>query len=110
MGALGDLNELAKRLGIKESKVRNWKKHKIFVPVAKKPEDGKTLLFNIETEAFKYRIAQELLLEFSLKELGQRFQKVFGRKNAGLMNELQTTTIEDTLLENYINDVFSVEL
>jgi len=110
MGALGDINELSEVLGIKISKIRNWKKEKIFVPMAKDPDNGKTLLFNIECERIKFKVAQELLLDFSLKEIGARFQKVFGRRNARLLQDLQKARNDGELMERYVKEIMSLEL
>ena len=105
MGALGNINELAEKLDIKVSKIRNWKKHQIFVPIKRDREDGKSLLFHLDAENIKFLVAQELLLDYSLEEIGRRFGTVFGKKNTDLINDIQKTKNENNLVEKYLKKV-----
>jgi hypothetical protein len=105
MAILGDINRLSDELGIKVSKIRNWKKAKIFTPMSVDPEDGKTLLYHIECEKMKYKIAKELRVDLSVEEIGDRFWKTFGTKNKELIKELERTDKDEKLIDRYVKEM-----
>jgi DNA-binding transcriptional MerR regulator len=109
MNGVGDINELSKVLKIKVSKIRNWSKHKIFVPVTKDDKNGKTLLYNIEGERFKYDIARKLTIDFSLDDIGKRFQIVFGKRNEILLETLSVTQNRNELEKKYIDEINKIK-
>ncbi len=110
MGALVSTKELSEQLGIKQAKIRRWKKEGVFTPIRVDSDDGKTLLYNIDCERIKFKIAQELLLEFTIKEIGKKFQKVFGKRNGNLLKELQRTKDEERFIEKYVEEIMSLEI
>ena len=109
MGQLVTIKELSEQTGFKASKIRRWTKKGILTPVSKSEDDGKSYLYHIDCVRIKTGIVKRIIIDFSLEAIGARFQKVFGRRNSNLLEELQRTQNHSDLVRKYTEMVRVLE-
>ena len=99
---------LAEEMRITLFKVRRYTKLGILTPVSKDRKDGKTLLYDPRCAAIKLELLDNLRLDFSLAELGDKFRKVFGRRNAVLIKALQKISEKEDLISHFEKEIESL--
>jgi len=110
MGQLVTVRELAKHVGIKESKIRRWTKKGILTPIRKSNEDGKSFLYNLECVELKLEILDRIRIDFAgLDEIGDRFQQTFGQRDCDLLESLQTTQSRKDLVKKFVELIRGAE-
>ena len=108
MTNLLNVEELSRKKGWKVSKIRRYTKEGIFSPVSKDNVNGKSLLYHIGCVEIKIRLIEEFRLDFTLKELGKRIQKVCGKRNKKLLAMINTTK-EDEIIEKLKEEITAFE-
>lgn len=110
MGRLVTIGELAKHVGIKESKIRRWTKKGILTPIRKSSEDGKSFLYNLDCVEVKLEILDRIRIDFAgLDEIGNRFMQIFGQRNCDLLEALQTTQSRKDLIKKFVESIRDAE-
>ena len=104
MTNLLNVEELSSKKSWKVSKIRRYTKEGIFSPVSKDSVNGKSLLYHIGCVEIKLRLIEEFRLDFTLKELGKRIQKVCGKRNKKLLTMINTTK-EDEIIEKLKEEI-----
>jgi DNA-binding transcriptional MerR regulator len=107
MGALLSSQKLAESLGITLYKVRRYTKAGILTPMSKDRGDGKTLLYDPRCVEIKLEILYQLSVDYSQKELGERFKRVFGRRNAALIRALESMAHKEEIISKFLREIES---
>ena len=108
MTNLLNVKELSQKKGWKVSKIRRYTKEGIFSPVSKDSENGKSLIYNLGCVEIKIRLIDELRLDYKIKELGEKIQKVCGKRNRKLLTMINTTK-EDKIIEKLKEEITAFE-
>lgn len=88
--------------------VRRYRKLGILTPALKSREDGKTLLYEWACVLFRLEMLDILRLDFTLEELGPRFQAVFGRRDEVLAAALESVEKRPALLERFEKEILEL--
>ena len=102
--------KLAESVGITLYKVRRYTKAGILTPMSKDRKDGKTLLYDPRCVEIKLEILYRLSLDHSKKELGEKFRRVFGRRNSPLMRALESMGDEEAIISKFLKEIESLDL
>ena len=105
MGTLRSSQKLAEETGITLYKVRRYTKAGILAPMSRDRKDGKTLLYDPRCVEIKLEILYSLSLDYSKKELGEIFRKVFGRRNAALIRALEAMGDKEEIIAKFLREV-----
>ena len=108
MGTLLSSQELAESMGITLYKVRRYTKAGILTPMSKDRKDGKTLLYDPRCGEIKLEILYHLCLDYSKKELGEKFKRVFGRRNAALIRALESMGDKEEIIRKFLREIESL--
>jgi DNA-binding transcriptional MerR regulator len=105
MGNLLSSQELAESMGITLHKVRRYTKAGILAPMSKDRKDGKTLLYDPRCAEIKLEILYRLSLDYSKKELGEKFRRVFGRRNVALIRALESMGDKEEIITKFLREI-----
>jgi DNA-binding transcriptional MerR regulator len=108
MGALLSSLELAEKMGITLYKVRRYTKAGILAPMSKDRKDGKSLLYDPRCEEIRLEVFYRLSLDYSQQELGERFRKIFGRRNAALIRTLESMGDKEEVISKFLREIESL--
>lgn len=108
MGALLSSHELAEAMGITLYKVRRYTKAGILAPMSRDRKDGKTLLYDPRCVEIQLEILYRLSLDYSKKDLGEIFKRVFGRRNAALVRALESTGDKEEIISKFLREIESL--
>ena len=105
MSPLLSSQALAESMGITIYKVRRYTKAGILTPMSRDRKDGKTLLYDPRCAEIKLEILYRLSLEHSKKDLGERFRKVFGRRNSALTRALESMGDKEEIIDKFLKEI-----
>jgi hypothetical protein len=108
MGALLSSRALAESMGITLYKVRRYTKAGILAPMSKDRKDGKSLLYDPRCEEIRLEIFYRLSLDYSQEELGEKFKKVFGKRNAALIRTLESMGDKEEIINKFSREIESL--
>ena len=105
MSPLLSSQALAESMGITIYKVRRYTKAGILTPMSRDRKDGKTLLYDPRCAEIKLEILYRLSLDYSKKDLGERFRKVFGRRNSALTRALESMGDKEEIIDKFLKEI-----
>ncbi len=108
MGGLLSSQKLAESVGITLYKVRRYTKAGILTPMSKDRKDGKTLLYDPRCAEIKLEILYRLSLDHSKKDLGEKFRRVFGRRDSPLIRALESMGDEEEIINKFLKEIESL--
>ncbi len=109
MSTLLTSQELVKSVGITINKIRRYTRSGILTPMSKDRRDGKSLLYDTRCVEIKLEILYRLSLDYSKKELGERFRKVFGKRNVHLIRALESMSEQEDILQKFSKEIEDLE-
>ena len=101
MGTLLSSQELAESMGITLYKVRRYTKAGILAPMSRDRRDGKSLLYDRRCAEIKLEIFYRMNLDYSQKELGEKFKRVFGKRDAALLRTLEFMGDKEEIINKF---------